>query len=147
MRRLTELVRVSPPHKMRRAPRLRSCSPGPHPLPRTTTTRTQSDDAVPSLPGKQLSEAGPRNGARQNGLRAADRQTHRETRWPADGIPLEALLGYPVNSDQDPWREIMEHTLQPLLEAEAAGGVGRDLSASRTNLETGAYCESVLADD
>jgi hypothetical protein len=36
-------------------------------------------------------------------------------------MPLDALLGYVSNSDQDTLREVLEHTLQALIEAEAAG--------------------------
>jgi transposase-like protein len=39
-------------------------------------------------------------------------------------MPLDALLGYVSNSDQDILREILEHTLQALIEAEAAAVVG-----------------------
>ncbi len=39
-------------------------------------------------------------------------------------MPLDALLGYVSNSDQDTLREVLEHTLQALIEAEAAGVVG-----------------------
>jgi hypothetical protein len=39
--------------------------------------------------------------------------------------PLDALLGYVSNSARDTWREILEHTLQALIEVEAAGVVGR----------------------
>jgi transposase-like protein len=41
-----------------------------------------------------------------------------------NSMPLDALLGYVANSDQDTLREILEHTLQALIEAEAAGVVG-----------------------
>jgi transposase-like protein len=41
-----------------------------------------------------------------------------------NSMPLDALLGYVSNSDQDTLREILEHTLQALIEAEAAGVVG-----------------------
>jgi hypothetical protein len=41
-----------------------------------------------------------------------------------DSMPLDALLGHVSNSDQDTLREILEHTLQALIEAEAAGVVG-----------------------
>ncbi len=39
-------------------------------------------------------------------------------------MPLDALLDYVSNSDQDTLREILEHTLQALIEVEAAGVVG-----------------------
>jgi transposase-like protein len=39
-------------------------------------------------------------------------------------MPLDALLDYVSNSDQDSLREILEHTLQALIEAEAAAVVG-----------------------
>ncbi|HVD04041.1 MAG TPA: transposase, partial [Candidatus Dormibacteraeota bacterium] len=39
-------------------------------------------------------------------------------------MPLDALLGYISNSDQDSLREILEHTLQALIEAEAAVVLG-----------------------
>ncbi|HUY09838.1 MAG TPA: transposase, partial [Candidatus Dormibacteraeota bacterium] len=39
-------------------------------------------------------------------------------------MPLDALLDYVSNSDQDSLREILEHTLQALIEAEAAAAVG-----------------------
>lgn len=39
-------------------------------------------------------------------------------------MPLEPLLGYVSNSDRDTPREILEHTLQALIEAEAAAAVG-----------------------
>jgi transposase-like protein len=41
-----------------------------------------------------------------------------------NNMPLDALLGYVSNSDQDPLREILEHTLQALIEAEPAAAVG-----------------------
>jgi len=41
-----------------------------------------------------------------------------------NSMPLDALLGYVANSDQDTLREILEHTLQALIEAEAAAAVG-----------------------
>src|ERR1035437_2855750 len=41
-----------------------------------------------------------------------------------NSMPLDALLGYVSNSDQDTLREIPEHTLQALIEAEAAAAVG-----------------------
>jgi transposase-like protein len=41
-----------------------------------------------------------------------------------NSMPLDALLGYVANSDQDTLREILEHTLQALIEAEAAAVVG-----------------------
>jgi putative transposase len=41
-----------------------------------------------------------------------------------NSMPLDALLGYVSNSDQDTLREILEHTRQALIEAEAAGVVG-----------------------
>jgi putative transposase len=41
-----------------------------------------------------------------------------------NSMPLDALLGYVSNSDQDILREILEHTLQALIEAEAAAVVG-----------------------
>src|SRR5487761_1815825 len=39
-------------------------------------------------------------------------------------MPLDALLDYVSNSDQDSLREILERTLQALIEAEAATVVG-----------------------
>jgi len=39
-------------------------------------------------------------------------------------MPLDALLDYVSNSDQDTLREILEHTLQALIEVEAAAVVG-----------------------
>jgi putative transposase len=39
-------------------------------------------------------------------------------------MPLDALLGYVANSDQDTLREILEHTRQALIEAEVAAAVG-----------------------
>jgi transposase-like protein len=39
-------------------------------------------------------------------------------------MPLDALLDYLSNSDQDTLREVLQHTLQALIEAEAAGVVG-----------------------
>jgi transposase-like protein len=39
-------------------------------------------------------------------------------------MPLDALLDYVSNSDQDSLREILGHTLQALIEAEAAQVVG-----------------------
>jgi len=41
-----------------------------------------------------------------------------------NSMPLDALLGYVSNSDQDTLREILEHTRQALIEAEAAAVVG-----------------------
>jgi transposase-like protein len=42
----------------------------------------------------------------------------------SNSMPLDALLDYVSNSDQDTLREILERTLQALIEAEAAGVVG-----------------------
>ena len=39
-------------------------------------------------------------------------------------MPLDALLDYVSNSDQDTLREIPEHTLQAVIEAGAAAAVG-----------------------
>ena len=39
-------------------------------------------------------------------------------------MPLDALLDYVSDPDQDTLREILEHTLQALIEVEAAGVVG-----------------------
>lgn len=41
-----------------------------------------------------------------------------------NSMPLDALLDYLSNSDQDTLREVLQHTLQALIEAEAAGVVG-----------------------
>lgn len=41
-----------------------------------------------------------------------------------NSMPLDALLGYISTSDQDSLREILEHTLQALIEAEAAVVLG-----------------------
>ncbi|MHB1941375.1 MAG: IS256 family transposase [Candidatus Dormibacteria bacterium] len=41
-----------------------------------------------------------------------------------NSMPLDALLGYISSSDQDSLREILEHTLQALIEAEAAVVLG-----------------------
>jgi len=41
-----------------------------------------------------------------------------------NSMPLDALLDYVSNSDQDSLREILGHTLQALIEAEAATAVG-----------------------
>ena len=41
-----------------------------------------------------------------------------------NSMPSNALLGYVANLDQDTLREILEHTLQALIEAEAAAVVG-----------------------
>ena len=52
-------------------------------------------------------------------------------------MPLDTLLGYVSNSDQDALREILEHTLQALIEVEAAqvvvsGCMGRCSCVSRS---------------
>ena len=55
-------------------------------------------------------------------------------------VPLDALLGYVSNSDQDTLREILEHTLQALIEAEAATVVGartHERTESRVGHPTG----------
>jgi hypothetical protein len=41
-----------------------------------------------------------------------------------NSMPLDALLDYLSNSDQDTLREVLQHTLQALIEAEAAEVVG-----------------------
>ncbi len=41
-------------------------------------------------------------------------------------MPLHALLDHVSNSDQDSLKEILEHTLQALIEAEAAAVIGAD---------------------
>jgi hypothetical protein len=48
-----------------------------------------------------------------------------------NSMPLDALLGHVSNSDQDRLREILGHTLQALIEAEAAGAVGPSRPAQR----------------
>ena len=41
-----------------------------------------------------------------------------------NSMPLDALLDHVSNSDQDSLKEILEHTLQALIEAEAAAVIG-----------------------
>ncbi|MGA7172213.1 MAG: hypothetical protein WCB86_02270 [Candidatus Dormiibacterota bacterium] len=50
--------------------------------------------------------------------------THLENTMAPNSMPVNALLGYVSNSDQDSLREILEHSQQALIKAEAAEVVG-----------------------